>query len=211
MAARDTLTIIAEEIGLALRPLQELVETPEDAESFLKDLGWDTNGPVQSVQDLVTVAAPVAAILESGEINTGNVQALLAAIKNLVTAIEALSTKADAAYANITATAAEFKADFPRQLPQYLIVEYLLNEHDRVGSLLQLAGLIRVTRVEPTATRPEYLRREVQFDAFGQLFSNPLALLQTRYGWGTPSLNKEELFEKLTTIFMSYALRFRLQ
>src|SRR5215203_5582591 len=99
--ARDTLAIIGEEIGLAFSPLKSMIETPEAFQSFMKQLGWDTTGPVQPIQNLIGVVEPVITIVESGDINMGNIQNLLTAIKNLVTTIEGLRMQANTAFSNI--------------------------------------------------------------------------------------------------------------
>src|SRR6476661_1377416 len=211
MPNQDTLAIIAEEISTALTPLETVVETPASFRSFMKELGWDATQVVQPVQDLVNLVQPIVTILEGGDITAANVMSLLDSVKNLINAIEALSTKPDALLAGIGAAAAEFKNDFPSQVVQYLIVEYLVKQRAKTGTILQLLGIITITPTNATATRPAYFRREVHVDQIPNLITNPLQLLQTRYGWGTATLNKDELFQNLIAAFEAFQITSLLQ
>jgi hypothetical protein len=201
MADKDTLAIIAEEIGGAFEPLAEMVQTPDAFISSMKELGWDATQPVQPITDLVNLVNPIITLLETGEINFGNITQMLSLLKNLITGIEGLASKSDSLFSGIAATAAEFKNDFPSEIGQYLLVEYFLNQQPKVGSLLQMLGIITITQVNATATRPSYFRKEIHFDKVGTIFSNPLKLLQDLYGWATPGFDREQLFANLSDVF----------
>jgi len=141
MADKDTLSIIAEEIASAFTPIKDMEETPDAFRSSMKELGWDASQVIQPVQDLMNLIDPIITTLETGEINFGNITQLLGQIKNLVTAIAALSSKSDSLFSGLTATATEFKNDFPGEISQYVLVEYFLNQRPKVGGLLQLLGI----------------------------------------------------------------------
>ena len=211
MADKDTLSIIGEEIALAFSPLKNMIDTPESFQSLMKKLGWDANGIVQPIKDLTNIVQPIIDTIEAGEITLANVEKLIGQIKNLIDAIENIPSKADGAFSNITATATEFKNDFPLQLAQYLIADYLINNHAKIGSLLQLLGIIKISAVGATATRPAYFRHEIRFDQLAQLFSNPLLLLQVLYGWGSNNIDKPAVFSKLTNTLDAYNIPFRLK
>jgi hypothetical protein len=208
MADKDTLSIIAEEIGSAFSPLKDMVESENSFRSSMKMLGWDATQVVQPVQDLGNLVDPIITLLETGEINFGNITQLLNLLKNLINGIEGLVSKSDSVFSGITATAAEFKNDFPSEVGQYLLVEYFINERPKVGSLLQLLGIIKITSISATASRPAYFRKEFHFDKIGSIFSNPLQLLHDLYGWATPGFNKETLFSNLTDVLEGYHIPF---
>ena len=132
MADDDTLSIIGEEIASAFAPLKDMVESPDAFISSMKELGWDANAVVQPISDLVNLIDPVITLLETGDINAGNIMQLLGNIKDLVTGIEGLVSKSDSLFSAITATATEFKNDFPSEIGQYLLVEYFLNQRPKV-------------------------------------------------------------------------------
>jgi len=211
MADTDTLSIIAEEIASAFTPLKNMVESPNAFRSSMKELGWDATQVVQPVQDLVNLVDPIITLLETGEINLGNVTQLLSLIKNLITGIEGLTSKSDSLFSGIAATATEFKNDFPSEIGQYVLVEYFLKQRPKVGSLLQLLGIITTTAVSATATRPAYFREEIHFDKIGTIFSNPLKLLQDLYGWATPAFSREKLFQNLTDVLEGFNITSKLK
>jgi hypothetical protein len=205
MADKDTISIIAEEIGSALTPLKDMVQTPATFVASMKTLGWDTSQVIQPVQQLISLVDPIITTL-AGEINLGNIAQLLGQIKNLVTGIEALASQPDSVFTGLTAPASEFKNDFPGEITEYLIVEYLLNKRPKAGSLLQLLGLISIDSIAATGTRPAYSRREIHFDQVGNLFSNALQVLQNLYGWASPNLNKELIYQNITAVLKGYKI-----
>ncbi len=208
MADQDTLSLIAEEIGSAFEPLKDMSQSLDIFQFKMEQLGWDTTAAVQPITDVINLVDPIITLLESGDINVGNVMQLLGMIKNLVTAIEALISKPDNLFSGITATATEFKNDFPPEIGQYLLAEYFLIQRPKVGSLLQLLGIITITLKDKTATRHAYYRKEIHFDKIGNIFSNPLKLLEDLYGWATPGFSREHLFMNLGDVFDGFHIPF---
>lgn len=208
MSDRDTLAIIAEEFGYAFEPLKEAFETPQDTISFLKELGYDVtfNANLSEISGIIT---QIITIIESGEITADNVKDLIEKIKNLVQRINDLKNNAQSFFGALPATMNELKDDLPGQMVQYLLAEYLLQKQPKVGTLLQLFGIIQLRLIAATATRPAYIRREIHFERIPQLFTDPLKTLKDLYGWATPTLDKNIIFEKLTDLFEAYNINFR--
>jgi hypothetical protein len=50
---------------------------------------------------------------------------------------------------------------------------------------------------DPARFQPAHLRRTVRWDRLGQLLSDPVATFGDVYGWGSPELNAERLFDGL--------------
>ena len=211
MADQDTLSLIAEEIGSAFEPLKDMVQSQDVFQFKMEQLGWDTTAAVQPITDIVNLVDPIIILLETGDINQGNVLQLLGMIKNLVVAIEDLVSKPDSLFSGITATASEFKNDFPSQIGQYVLATYFLEQRPKAGSLLQLLGIITITLIDKTATRPAYYRKEIHFDKIGAIFSNPLKLLQDLYGWATPGFSREQLFMNLSSVFDGFHIPFEMK
>ncbi|MEP6948186.1 MAG: DUF6603 domain-containing protein [Ginsengibacter sp.] len=204
MADKDTISIIAEELGSALIPLKDMMQTSATFLASMKTLGWDASQVITPVQQLGSLVSPIINTLAAGEINLGNVTEFLKEIGNVITGIEALASQSDAAFTGLTATAGEFKNDFPGEITQYLIVEYLLNKRPKAGSLLQLLDIISIAHVDATGTRPAYSRREVHFENVGNLFGNALQLLQNLYGWASPNLSKDLIYQNITAVLNGY-------
>ncbi|MET0244318.1 MAG: DUF6603 domain-containing protein [Flavitalea sp.] len=207
MSERDTLAIIAEEFGLAFSPLSNAVETPALLQSFMTELGWNVNN-IPVVASLTTIVQQIIDIVEAGDITMDNVTTLLGKIKDLITEINGLKDKADSSFQMVLGTANEIKNDLPGQLVQYLLAEYFLKKKPKIGSVLQLFGIIALTPKAATATRPAYIRREIHFEKIPQLVTDPLKTLRELYGWATPQLDREVIFERLTKVFESFKTKF---
>ncbi|MGZ5254144.1 MAG: hypothetical protein ACXWV4_07305, partial [Flavitalea sp.] len=208
MSDRDTLAIIAEEFGYAFAPLKNAFETPQDTISFLKELGYDVtlNG---SLSDISAIVTQIIAIVESGEIDFDNVKSLLEKIKALIDKINNLKNNAQSIFGTLPATMTELKDDLPVQIVQYLLAEYLLQNQPKVGTLLQLFGIIQLRLIPANPPiRSAYIRREIHFERIPQLFTDPLKTLKDLYGWGTPTLDRNIIFEKLTDLFEAYNINF---
>ncbi|MEO7047104.1 MAG: DUF6603 domain-containing protein, partial [Ferruginibacter sp.] len=211
MADQDTLSLIAEEIASVFEPLKDMAQSEDVFEYKMEQLGWDANAAVQPINDIINLIDPIITLLETGDINLGNVQQLMGMLKNLITSIEGVISKPDSLFSGITATATEFKNDFPSELGQYLMAEYFLVQRPKVGSLLQLLGILTITQIDKTATRPAYYRKEIHFDKIGSIFSNPLKLLQDLYGWATPGFSREQLFMNLSSVFDGFRIPFEMK
>ena len=68
--------------------------------------------------------------------------------------------------------------------------------------LLQCFGIVtlRPFPADPSKFQVEHVRPIVDWDALPKLFTDPVGLLQARYGWGTPNFDGESLVANLTAL-----------
>ena len=78
-----------------------------------------------------------------------------------------------------------FADEFPRQLVDYLLFEYLMNVQPRWGYLLLTLGIIRLVPVAAAPPRIAFVRKVVAYEDFGGLISDPLTFFRNGYQWGT--------------------------
>ncbi len=102
--------------------------------------------------------------------------------------------------------ASDFKNEFPKQLVEYLLVEYLLNQQPRWGYLLMALGVIRLEEIPAQGTRPAYLRRTLAFGDFGELIDNPLVFFKNAYRWGQSDFDSDGLIQSLYGLFTAWNL-----
>ena len=50
---------------------------------------------------------------------------------------------------------------------------------------------------DPARHQPEYVHRELRLDRIAMLLDDPVTVLSEAYGWGTPEIDRERLFEAL--------------
>src|SRR6266542_429670 len=156
MATRSTLAALAEELTDALDPLVLAFESADALEGFMRVLGWNTTGVIQPVQDLASLVNGAKELIGDGGVDVSQVAELVGRLSQAYSAIRALSS-VSAASVGPSIDVAEFQADFPGQLLDFIVVDYLEHRRPRIGRLLQLFGILREREIAASATRPAYV------------------------------------------------------
>jgi hypothetical protein len=206
MADRDTLAQLAEEVGGALSPLGAALDSPQSFTAFMVELGWN----------MTTLPAPNQAnggalvdILEAGEIDASSVEAAIGAIAGVIKAIQALSGQASAFPP--TVDQATFAAEFPEQLIDFLLVDYLLSQHPFWGQLLRTLGVITLEQVPAAGNRPAYLKRAIAWADLGRVLHDPSAVFRDSWQWGTAGFRQEEFLGSVLDLFDAIGLTGRIE
>lgn len=175
MATDDALSELAAQLGLALQPLVDATSSASALNTFLRRLGWDINPAPAVLTALQAPASQVYALLEGGD----NVDpaALIGGVRATFAAISNISTGGD--------LPAGFANEFPRQLVDFLLCDYLMHRQRRWGYLLLTLGIIRAVPVPAAPPRVAYVRNVVAYEDFGGLISDPLTFFRNSYQWGT--------------------------
>jgi hypothetical protein len=194
MADRDTLAALVEELGLALAPLTDALDGPGPFTELMFTLGWDMTSVPPALAALEAPARSVSELVEGGEIDAESAPALLQAIGS---ALGAISDLGSATGLPGTVDAAAFVAEFPRQLVDYLAVEYLLDYQPRVGELLKLAGVIRLVEVPAAGTRKEFVRRVIAWEDIAEVLDDPAGIFRNAYQFGQPTFDQEAFIENV--------------
>lgn len=181
MEATGTTASLLREVGQLYSSLQDNLNSDEAFQSLAQQLGWD----------LDEVPVPVAGLLPLLEQLEASVQALVA--EATVSTAEAVETDLAAVFAAIkalsTATyafsfdASTFKAEFPKQLGSFLIINYLATKHPKLYGILQGIGLIDSVFVPADGGRPAFMRKSLNLALLAEVVSDPGALWRAIYGW----------------------------
>lgn len=200
MAEPDTLSDIAEQLALAMQPLANAVSSPAALRDFLEELGWDFAAVPAALNGLSAPAEQVHSLAAStDEVDSAQLGPLLNSVKAAFQAIAQL--------ASAPGLANDFKDEFPRQLVDYLLCEYLLNQQPRWGYLLMALGVVRLEEKPAAGARPAYLHRQVAFEDFGQLVNDPLAFFKNAYRWGQSDFNGQKLIDAFEGLFTAWDLK----
>jgi hypothetical protein len=179
----DALQSILSQAGLALAPLRS-VNTPDQAVAFFRKLGYEIppaafggalTGLSTQANDLI---AAVRQLTEaSGE------AAIAAAIANLFTRVVATIDAVRQLHAQIQATAGGLPnlSDLPRRLTDFLLLDFFDRQRPELHETLHLLGLIEY---EPTPG-PGQPVRLVNWNRFGQIFTDPIRIANDVYRWET--------------------------
>ena len=199
MSERAPITVLAEELARTLQPLVEATSSEAALHDFLVDLGWEVSPVPAAVSSLRAPAQQVYSRIESSEeIADADLPALFNGLRATFTAISDVAAAAG--------LPPGFASAFPRELADYLLVEYLLNQQPRWGYLLMALGVIRVEPAPAAPGRPPHLERTVAYEALGRLADEPLALFHEAYRWNQTDFRGEDLADNLFHLLRSWGL-----
>src|SRR5271169_5844101 len=66
MTGQDTIAEIAEQLGLALEPIESALSSTATFSSLMANLGWNTSGYIGAVQNLGSIVSSVLNLVENG-------------------------------------------------------------------------------------------------------------------------------------------------
>ena len=174
MPDRDTIAILAGELGAATEPLSGAFQSPGNFSAFMHGLGWEFDDIPPALTGMAAPLSTIASIVNGEGGAESDVPALLAAVAGLIGAINGIPGQPDASFPAALDVAA-FKNDFPGQIVDFLVAEYLLNIRGNWGYLLKLIGVIRVDLTPAGGQRPEYFRRSIAWNDLVNFFGDPSA------------------------------------
>src|SRR5262245_41063588 len=144
--------MLADELAVALQPLRAAFDSPGALRDFLEDLGWDFDVAPAAVEGLLTPVQQLFALVGDPDgIDALDVAQVVTAARAVFQAITGLGAD--------TGLAADFRGQFPRQLADYLAVEYLLDNQPRIGYPLMALGIVTLEERPAAPPRPAYLFR----------------------------------------------------
>lgn len=174
MADDDALSELTAQLGLALQPLVDATASVDALTTFLRRLGWDVVPAPPVFTALQASSSQVYALLEGEDADPA---AIVSGVRSTFGAIGDISSGGG--------LPAGFATEFPRQLVDYLLFEYFINQQPRWGYLLLALGVLRTTPVPAAPPRLAFVRKTVAFEDFGKVVSDPLTFFRNSYKWGT--------------------------
>jgi hypothetical protein len=196
---RDIVGLIAEELGLAFAPLAEALRSEEAMRSLLLQLGWDLAAIPPSLQALDGPTRGLGDALGDSEAPPQDTALLIRAIGGVVASVNEIGGGAD-----------PFAAELPRQLVDFLVVEYLLGSLPIVGNVLRTVGIIRFEHRDAAGGRPAYLHRSVAWEDLVRVTDDPGAVFRNAYHWGAADLRHQDLLEAVRQLLLALGLPARL-
>jgi hypothetical protein len=207
----NVIHLAALEVGLALAPVRDALDSPEAFQAFMLELGWSVKDIPPAILALGTSADRLQTALVpivEGEGSTSQFLELIQSIRALIDAIDGLgSANFDPALA-----AAGFATAFPKQLIEHLVIRHLVTQRPRVAFLLTALGVIRATYVEaPTPDHHDHVRRELVWADFPGLLTDPVQLLENAFGWRTEHLAHDVLLRAAVNLALTSGLQASLE
>jgi hypothetical protein len=210
-----TLQQAANALARSLGPLAYALEgSTQDVAVLLARLGWELPTVPPSIEALAEATRGLTAslgaldvALDADEDTGGDGSAeVTAALAQLAADLAALATALGDLPAQLRAelpadvvAATGIDVEFQARLFQTLLDEQIEHAQPLLAAALQLLGLREVTAEEadPARFQPEFVRRRIRLDRIRLLLSDPAGLVRELYGWGTPTLDTDRLFDAL--------------
>ena len=192
----NALQSILAECALALSALRD-VKTPQQGQDLLHKLGYEIPfaafgsalaGLATNAGDLVGAASNLAKPKAEVDVAVAIID-MLARIDGTVAAIIQLQSQLKAQHGADVPDIEEL----PRRLTDFLILEYIARKHSRLHATLHVLGLIEYEPQPPPGTPV----RLVNWDQFGQFFTDPRQILFAVYQWSNDNFEVAELFARL--------------
>ncbi|MCB9234917.1 MAG: hypothetical protein H6581_24900 [Bacteroidia bacterium] len=204
MAENNTLATLARELGSAFQPLGQAISSLPNFENFMARLGWNVSvipAPISALAGAVNTLVTRLTTIVNGGFSENDVLALMNAVKDLVAAIKAIES-AGAGLFPVALIADGFLAKFPRQLIDYLLVEYLTLQHGQVGYILGALGIIRIKYVEPVGNRLGYFDKKFAFEDLPKILDDPLITIKNAYNWGQDDFDAQGIMRHVDDLLV---------
>jgi hypothetical protein len=196
MPGKDTLAVIAEQLGIALLPIDTALTSEATFAAFMRVLGWDTSGYIAAVQNLGSIVKNILDLVQNG-LDEAEAPNAISQVMNFFNAVSQLSS---ASGLPGTIDPGEFKSDFPGQLADYLVGRYLLNSGPTLGAILLAAGVIRRTPKPAAGKRPAYIRIDIAWNDIGNVLNDPFGIFRNAYSWGGAAFDQQLFLSNTGTL-----------
>ncbi len=194
MAEPGTLQSFAIAVGEALRPLVRATESVTEFSGFMRRLGWETTQFIAPVSNLAPLVKAVDEVVTREGLTESDGVQLLGHLAEFFAALRALASVGSGQLPS-TMDETAFKREFPSQLRDYLIIEYLLSGQPRLGRLLEVLGVLRLQKVAAAGNRPAFVRRQVAWADLASLLDDPGGVFRNAYRWGDDAFEGVRLLE----------------
>ena len=202
--------ILSTEIGQLLLPLKDL-DSKEEITSFIKKLGWDFDGQVDvNLAPLVSVVEGLIDLLldlEAAQTDEEKLEALIALVEKIMEVLDELKGQISAINTaldnvqNMVGKLDDLAADLPRRMIDYLLYDYLENYHPSVYGPLYLLEIAKKD-IDPDSQQ-EY--RVIQWDQVGNLFTQPIEILNSAYSWST-AFESDKFLKKFEEMLGTFSI-----
>src|SRR5215471_10327091 len=146
MSDQDTISSLGSEIGSAFEPLALAFQSPAGFSALMERMGWQFDSIPAALNSIRAPAESIGSIIQGGEFDSSEMPQLLAAIAALIAAANGVASQPAGSFPP-GLDVATFKSEFPRQLIDYLLVEYLSRRQGGWSNLLKVIGVLRLEDV----------------------------------------------------------------
>ena len=205
-----TVDRLAHDVGQLLKFVGAVTGAKDGPEELLASLGWDLPPGVRDIGLASVDFSSLSQCLErleaaigsdaGGEVIAERFAELLVEIDHAFTHLRAVVAGLSAAGDYLDQT--QIKSEFLPRMTD-LLATSRIGAASPIGLLfLQFFGIVTVRPfpADPSKYQVEHARATVDWGSLTKLFTDPVGLLQARYGWGTPNFDGESLVTNLSAL-----------
>lgn len=195
---RNTFELIVEELTRAIAYAGELIGDPASEPLkllyLLRELGWDVPIDTDLSGTELSVINRVASINDA--LSRQDYAELVSAIRDTIDSFDDITNELNLNLGTEFTNSLENK--LPGKILDYVVIQYLEDEHPKLFGLMVLLGIFEIEYVEPSDTiEVGYIKREIHWNLLSTLFSDPKYLISSTYGWGSPDFRSDLMLENL--------------
>src|SRR5262245_24147582 len=206
----STIDRIAHDVANLLKVVGAVTGAPDGPRELLDTLGWDLPPGVTDIGlaqlDFAALAQSLDRLQEASSSNASNA-VVAERFAELLVKLEQALAHFRAVIAGLSAAGdylgrTQIKSELLPRLSDLLTASRIA-AGSPVGFLfLQLFGIVilRPFPADPSKYQVEHVRTIVDWGALGKLFTDPVGLLQSRYGWGTPTCDGDSVVANLSAL-----------
>ncbi len=184
----EALRDLGRELLAALADVAVIAGDQDYFVAHMRSLGWEVTTVPPPFQSVATAGERIIDLLSSDDFEDEAVLAVLEATVRIVDAVHQLQSAPQGGFPT-PAAAGEYWSTIAREFLDSMVVDYLTSRRPTLGAALKLLGLVRESPISLTATRLEYVKREVRWDAIGTLITDPSKGFNEAFDWnGAPRL-----------------------
>ncbi|GAA2399809.1 hypothetical protein GCM10010191_03720 [Actinomadura vinacea] len=221
MAETGTFEKLIAELGQALLPLRAPLASTEAFIGLLQELGWQADDIPQPLRDLgpavetlydslrrmlgdggINLSGSVGEGEASVDVSPDDVARALRAAQDVISGIRAITNAPDSAFP-APLLADGFRAKFPGQLIQYLIVKYLRRFHPSIAFGLHSLGVVKTPYAPPAGNRPPYVHLALDLGDLPRALGDPSLVLKNAFGWGGVGFDFGEFASQVDDLMMA--------
>ena len=206
----STLDWLVYEAGLLLKIITGLISADGGPGALLNSLGWDLPpgaadiglaaldlsalvATVDSLDDALTSGASDAVLAEKFAEVLVELQHGIAALNGVIAGLSAAGDYLDKT---------QLKSELQPRLNSVTIVARISAVSPFALLVLQFFGVVTLRHfdADPSIYQVEHIRTTFDWSALGRMFTDPVGLLEARYGWGTVSFDARSFLANLCAL-----------
>ena len=198
MAEKGTIQAIGMAVAKAFEPLQDILASETAFIGMMRQMGWTVEDIPGPIQDLITPLDNLVSAIQTVQVDSSveNIAELLTALANLTNAVAELEGKSFDTSLSLDG----FAAEFPAQLIDYLLVEYLSQYQPAAMGMLGAFGLVQMEYQEASGNRQAFVTRKLNWEMISEVLDDPGSVLETIFGWNADEFDFEALLSELENL-----------